>query len=65
MSISQERNTFVVAERFLSDILDKYDKYSDSIDEGSWYPQACKFLILNHHIIPLVEKALSKGPCSA
>ena len=31
---------------------------------GTWYPQACRFLKLNHHIHSLWRKALLKGQCS-
>jgi putative transposase len=48
---------FVVAERFLSDIVDKHGKYPISTDGGTWYPpQACRFLKLNHHIHSFVYK---------
>jgi putative transposase len=44
VDISKERNMFVVAERFLSHVLDKYGKHQVSSDGGgTWYPQACKF----------------------
>jgi len=40
-----------VAERFLSRVLDKYGLHQVSSDgDGNWYPQACKFLKLNHHL---------------
>jgi putative transposase len=36
---------FVVAEHFLSDVVDDYGSHPVSTDGGSWYPsQACKFL---------------------
>jgi putative transposase len=57
MSISKERNMFV-AERFLSDIVDEYGQYPVSTDGGTWYPQACKFLKLNHHTHSPFEKSL-------
>ena len=55
--ISKERNMFV-AEHFLSDIVDKYGQYPVSTDGGTWYPQACKFLKLNHHIHSSYEKSI-------
>jgi putative transposase len=48
--ISKERNMFVASERFLSHIIKKYGEHPVSTDGGTWYPQACKFLNLNHHI---------------
>ncbi len=56
-SLSKERNMFV-AEHFLSDIVDKYGQYPVSTDGGTWYPQACKFLKLNHHIHSSYEKSI-------
>ncbi|MER5176435.1 MAG: DDE-type integrase/transposase/recombinase [Candidatus Nitrosocosmicus sp.] len=47
--ISKERNMFV-AERFLLDIVEEYGSYPVSIDGGTWYPQACQFLKLKHHL---------------
>ena len=55
ISISKERNMFV-AEHFLSDIVDEYGQYPVSTDGGTWYPQACQFLKLGHHIHSFVYK---------
>ena len=55
--ISKERNMFV-AERFLLDIVEEYGKHPVSTDGGTWYPQACRFLKLNHHIHSSYEKSL-------
>lgn len=57
ISISKERNMFV-AERFLLDIVKKYGHYPVSTDGGTWYPQACKFLNLQHHIHSSYEKSI-------
>jgi putative transposase len=57
LRISKERNMFV-AERFLSDIVDKHGKYPISTDGGTWYPQACKFLKLLNHIHSSFEKSI-------
>ena len=46
---SKERN-MLVAERFLSNVIKEYGKYPISTDGGTWYPQACQFLKLRHHI---------------
>ncbi len=56
LSISKERN-MLIAERFLSDIVKIHGKHPVSTDGGTWYPQACKFLNLNHHIILQWRKA--------
>ena len=56
LSISKERNMFV-AERFLSRVVKGFGKHPVSTDGGTWYPQACKFLKLNHHIHSSLEKS--------
>jgi putative transposase len=57
IDISLERN-MLIAERFISSLMNKYDQYPVSTDGGTWYPQACKFLGLkNHHIHPSFEKS--------
>jgi putative transposase len=64
--VSKERNMFVV-ERFLSNVIKEYGKYPVSTDGGTWYPQACRFLKLFHHLHSLytkMKKALLKGQCS-
>ncbi len=57
LTISKERNMFV-AERFLDGLVKAYGKHPVSTDGGTWYPQACKFLKLNHHIHSPLEKSL-------
>jgi putative transposase len=49
LSISKERNMFV-AERFISVVIKNHGKHPVSTDGGTWYPQACRFLKLKHHI---------------
>ena len=48
-NITQERN-MVIAERFLSGVVRYYGIHPVSTDGGTWYPMACKFLKLKHHI---------------
>jgi putative transposase len=56
--ISVERS-MLVAERFIHDELStKYGKQSVSTDGGTWYPQACKFLKLEHHLHSTFEKSI-------
>ncbi len=55
--ISKERNMFV-AERFLSQVVNMYGKHQVSSDGGTWYPQACKFLNLSHHLHSSYEKSI-------
>ncbi len=57
LRISKERNMFV-AERFLSDIVDKHGQHPVSTDGSTWYPQACRFLKCNHHIHSSYEKSI-------
>jgi len=57
LTISKERNMFV-AERFLSDIVRDYGNHHVSTDGGTWYPMACRFLGLEHHIHSPMEKSL-------
>ncbi len=47
-----------VAERVLSEVVNKYGLHSVSSDGDTWYPQACKFLNLNHHIHSSFEKSI-------
>ena len=57
LSISKERNTFV-AERFISKLVMIYGSHPVSTDGGTWYPQACRFLKLQHHLHSYFEKSL-------
>ncbi len=57
LNISKERNMFVAAERFPSNIVDEYGQHAISTDGGTWYPQACKFLKIDHHIQSPFEKS--------
>ena len=42
---------FVAIEHFLSDMVDEHGQHPVSnTDGGTWYPQACQFLKLKHHI---------------
>ena len=52
-----------VAERFLSHVVNKYGLHQVSSDGGTWYPQACEFLKLNHHLhssygISIIERTM-------
>ncbi len=51
---------FVVAERFLSDIVKEHGECPVSTNGGgTWYPQqACQFLELKNHIHSTYEKSL-------
>ena len=59
LSVSKERN-MLIAERFLSTIVRTMESmYPVSTDGGgTWYPMACQFLGLKHHIHSPLEKSL-------
>ena len=47
-----------VAERFIAGLVKAHGKYAVSTDGGAWYPQACLFLNLEHHIHSPYEKSI-------
>jgi putative transposase len=57
LSISKERN-MLIAERFLSGLIQIHGKHPVSTDGGTWYPQACRFLKLRRRIHSSFEKSL-------
>ena len=57
LSITKERNMFV-AERFLSGLVKIQGNHPVSTDGGTWYPQACGFLKVDHHIHSPFEKSI-------
>ena len=57
LTISMERN-MLVAERFMAGLVKAHGKHHVSTDGGTWYPQACLFLRLKHHIHSPLEKSL-------
>jgi putative transposase len=57
LSISKERNMFV-AERFMSGLVRIHGRHPVSTDGGTWYPMACRFLKLKHHIHSPFEKSI-------
>ena len=57
VDISKNRN-ISITKRFLSGVVNKYGLHSASSDGGTWYPQACKFLKLNHHLHSSFEKSI-------
>jgi putative transposase len=48
----------LVAESFLTALVIKYGKHPLSTDGGTWYPQACRFLNIEHHIHSLYERSI-------
>jgi len=61
ISIFKGRNNmFVVAERFLSNVIKEYGEHPVSKDGGTWIPsQACRFLKINHHLHILFWRTVS------
>ena len=57
ISISRERN-MLLAERFLSNLLEEHGQHPVSTDGGTWYPQACRFPRLKHPLHSPFEKSL-------
>ena len=49
VTISKER-TMLIAERFIVSLINRYRNHPVSTDGDTWYPQACRFLKLDHHI---------------
>ncbi len=47
-----------VAERFISKLVMTCGPHPVSTDGGTWYPQACRFLKLQHHLHSSFEKSL-------
>ena len=54
--ISIERN-MSVAEQFIQSLIIRYGKHNISTDGGTWYPQACRFLNVEHHNHSSIEKS--------
>ena len=44
--------------RGLEDVVHNYGIHPVSTDGGTWYPMACRFLKLRHHIHSSLEKSL-------
>ena len=57
LTISKERN-MLIAERFLSGVVKIHGKHPLSTDGGTWYPMACRFLGLKHHLHSSLEKSI-------
>src|SRR5215210_1252150 len=57
IDVSVER-AMLVAERFIASLTNRYGKQPVSTDGGTWYPRACRFLKLKHHIHSSLEKSM-------
>ena len=47
-----------IAERFISGLIKIHGPHPVSTDGGTWYPQACRFLKLSHHIHSFYQKSI-------
>jgi putative transposase len=55
----KEACMLIAEEQFIRSLVRKYGKHLVSTDGGgTWYPQACKFLKLKHHIHLPCEKSI-------
>ena len=48
----------LLAEQFVSRLVGIHGQHPVSTDGGTWYPQACRFLRLPHHIHSPYEKSI-------
>jgi putative transposase len=56
--VSKERNMLIIAEGFISKLVKAHGPHPVPTDGGTWYPQACGFLGLKHHIHSSYEKSI-------
>jgi putative transposase len=47
-----------ITKRVLAEGINKYGPHSVSSDGDTWYPQACRFLKLKHHLHSHYEKSI-------
>jgi putative transposase len=58
-SMSKERKICLLYQNVLSNIVNEYGEHPISTDGGgTWYPQACKFLKIGHHLHSTYEKSI-------
>ena len=57
LNISKERN-MLIAERFISSLVQIQGKHAGSTDGGTGYPQECRLLNVDQHIHSSLEKSL-------
>ena len=50
--------SMLVAEQFIQKLCTEYGKHPIYTDGGTWYPQACKFLKLEHHLHSSFKKSI-------
>jgi putative transposase len=47
-----------IAERFISGLINIHGPHPVSTDGDTWYPEACQFLKLKHHIHSFYQKSI-------
>ena len=57
IKISFERS-ILVAERFMQELVRRYGKHPVSTDGGTWYPYACKFAKIKHHLHSFHDRSI-------
>ena len=50
----------LVAERFIASLINTYGRHPVSTDGGTWYPQACRFLKLQHYLHSALESLIER-----
>jgi putative transposase len=55
--ISEERN-MLIAEKFISSLVEKYGRHPVYTDGGTWYHEVCNLLKLKHYLHSSIEKSL-------
>jgi putative transposase len=56
--ISRNRNNMFIAESFLRTLIKIYGKHIVYSDGGTWYPEACISLVLEHRLHSPYEKSI-------
>jgi putative transposase len=53
-----QKSEICLLQRFLSNIVEEFGHHPVSTYGGAWYPQACRFLNMDHHIHSPFEKSI-------
>jgi hypothetical protein len=61
---SQMRETCLLLKDLFKKLVKTYGSHPVSTDGGTWYPQACRFLKLQHHIHSSFKKVWLKEQCN-
>src|SRR5215216_1308947 len=51
-------SAFIIAERFIRSLVEKYGRHTVYTDGGTWYDEACNILKLKHYLHSSIEKSL-------